>query len=148
MHFLSLWTALSICGPLTAEYISWVDDVRPASGRSLVQVQVQSKAEMMAGAVRAYYSHLGPRHSEEQTTSWKAYRYFPSMPPQPPVKFASQGFIPNCAARETTVLLVGFPRVDLARTLVVNIHRWSPETSPLYRDMTDMPAIRPIMTPL
>ena len=86
MHFLSLWTALSICGPLTAEYTSFVDDVRPASGRNLVQVQVQSKAEMMAGAVRAYYSHLGPRHSEEeQTTSWKAYRYFPSMPPQPPV---------------------------------------------------------------
>ena len=42
------------------------------------------------------------------------------------VKFALQGFIPNCAARETTVLLVGFPRLDLARTLVVNIHRWSP----------------------
>ena len=33
-----------IWGPLTAEYISWVDDVRPASGRNLVQVQVQSKA--------------------------------------------------------------------------------------------------------
>ena len=27
-----------IWGPLTAEYISWVDDVRPASGRNLVQV--------------------------------------------------------------------------------------------------------------
>lgn len=82
MHSLSLWTVLSICGPLTAAYISWVDDVGPASGRNLVQVQVQSKAEMMA-AVRAYYSHLGPRQ-EEQTTSWKPYRYFPSMPPQPP----------------------------------------------------------------
>lgn len=41
-------TLLDVCpliwGPLRAEYISWVDDVRPASGRSLVQVQVQSKA--------------------------------------------------------------------------------------------------------
>lgn len=39
------WTyVLWFWGPLTAEYISWVDDVRPASGRNLVQVQVQSKA--------------------------------------------------------------------------------------------------------
>jgi len=42
------------------------------------------------------------------------------------VKFDLQGFIPNCAAGATTVLLLGFSRSDHARTLVVNIHRWSP----------------------